>query len=141
MDVIEIVWKMNAIYGAILHVSFLSIFGREWPFNLMASSELEFDKIWKIEIYYTKDHLIRILFVKQKIQKIHSSARHSIQETFDSNKDFYVNLFFSKKVQYSMFDGHCSMFDVHCRGHRPSNIHVQCSIFVHVRSNIEQDGH
>ena len=56
---------------------------------------LEFDKIWKIWIHYKKDHLIRLLSVEKKFQKVHSSAPHRVPKTFDfqfSKKQNYVNL-------------------------------------------------
>ena len=56
---------------------------------------LELDKIWKIQIHYKKDYLIRTLSVKKKFQKIDSSAPNQGPKIIDfelSNKQNYVNL-------------------------------------------------
>ena len=88
--------KISFLNICILHILWLICGWEEQKSkNELWLITLEFDIIWKIPIHCQKEHSIRLLSVKIFFQKLHSSARNPIQETFDfelSPRDFYVNL-------------------------------------------------
>ena len=91
-----ILHKISFSYMCIMHILWLiSGCAKQKSKNELWLITLELDKIWKIQIHYKKDYLIRTLSVKKKFQKIHSSAPNQGPKIIDfelSNKQNYVNL-------------------------------------------------